>query len=288
MLVTRLPSPALRPFVKVLWVSDQEPGPRAAGAALEHMLPTGCMHVVFRLSDQRLRLFEGEGDESGVALGPAVVGGARSAYYVRDVSAPTASAGAQLLPGAAEVLLGIPAHEASETHLDLGDLWGASAAEARERLLEAREPQRKLDRIESILAARVCARLPRLRGLHPAVAQALGEFRLSFGAADDQVGGVVRASGYSHRRFIELFRREVGLTPKLYCRVLRFQRAISRLTANPAAPWVDVALAAGYSDQPHFNREFREFAGVTPEQYRKAAPARANHVPVSGPGRRPA
>jgi AraC-like DNA-binding protein len=41
-----------------------------------------------------------------------------------------------------------------------------------------------------------------------------------------------------------------------------------------------VAMEAGYSDQPHFNREFREFAGLTPEQYRLARPLSANHVPV--------
>jgi AraC-like DNA-binding protein len=90
----------------------------------------------------------------------------------------------------------------------------------------------------------------------------------------------VKENGYSHRRFIELFRRAVGLTPKLYSRVSRFQAAIERIGADPAVSWIELALAAGYSDQAHFNREFREFAGITPGEYRSASPTHGLHVPI--------
>ncbi len=94
------------------------------------------------------------------------------------------------------------------------------------------------------------------------------------------VGEVVRQTGYSHRRFIELFCRAVGLTPKLYCQVLRFQRGVEMTAAKHSTSWVDVALLAGYSDQPHFNRQFREFAGVTPGEYEELSPLSPNHVPI--------
>jgi AraC-like DNA-binding protein len=113
--------------------------------------------------------------------------------------------------------------------------------------------------------------------LHPAVAHALERF-----AAPDSIQEVVKDSGYSHRHFIALFRRAVGLSPKRYCRVLRFQSALERVTGEEAASWIDLALEAGYSDQPHFNREFQEFAGVAPGEYRKIAPAFPHHVRVSG------
>ncbi|MDQ3518428.1 MAG: AraC family transcriptional regulator, partial [Gemmatimonadota bacterium] len=121
------------------------------------------------------------------------------------------------------------------------------------------------------------ARLPTVRGLHPVVAHALERF-----SETDLVRDVVSETGYSHRRFIQLFLRAVGLKPKVFCRIIRFQRMLERLDRSPSSSWAGLALNSGYSDQAHFNREFREFAGVSPSQYRDAAPAFPNHVPVRG------
>ncbi len=274
MLLKRYPPPILRPFVKTLWVSDQTNVQRLGSPDREHVLPTGHMHLVFRLSDYPLRLFNDAEDATGNILGRAIIGGARSTFYARDTSKPSYSAGVQLLPGAAKLLFGVPADELAERHTLLDDLWGQSANSAREQLLEAPSAEQKMDILVSLLAER----LPAVRGLHPAVACALEQFWTT-----TDVRKVVMASGYSHRQFIALFRRAVGLTPKLYCRILRFQKALECVATNPSASWVDMAIDAGYSDQPHFTREFREFAGVTPEQYRKVSPSFAHHVPVLQP-----
>jgi AraC-like DNA-binding protein len=275
MMLRRLPGPRLSPFVKLLWASDQAASPWSVAGGRERVLPTGGMHLVFRLSDHPLRLFNDINDPIGYRVGHTIVGGARASFYVREISQPVSSVGAQLRPGAAELLFGVPAGELAGRHTPLQDLWGPSAVEARERPSEAGGLQRKLDVFEALLAAR----LPTVRGLHPAVAQALERFTTT---AD--VRQAVKESGYSHRRFIALFQRGLGLTPKLYCRVLRFQEALEQVAAHTAASLVEVALDVGYSDQAHFNREFREFAGVSPGEYRELAPAFPHHVPIhTGP-----
>jgi AraC-like DNA-binding protein len=235
------------------------------------MLASGATHVVFRLTDQPIQLFADVADRTGTCLGHAVVGGARATFYLRDWVRPVRTVGARLRPGAATLLFGAPAAELAGRHTPLVDLWGRAALEARERLLEAADPERQLALLEALLAAR----LPAVRGLHPAVAHALA--RLPEGG---DVGAVVDETGYSHRRFVALFRGAVGLPPKLWCRVLRFQQALDLLARRPALPLTEIALAAGYSDQPHLNREFRELAGVSPREYRAAAPASRLHVPV--------
>jgi AraC-like DNA-binding protein len=238
----------------------------------EHVVPTGGMHLVFRLSDNPLRLFEGPEDRDGRLISTAVVGGARSRFYIRDVSKPLRSVGAQLRPGAADVLFRVHASELAERHTVLEEIWGGHVASMRDRLGEASSLEERLDVFESLLTER----LPPVRGLHPAVAQALRQLTRVATVHD-----MVKQSGYSHRRFIALFSRAVGLTPKLYLRVRRFQRALQGAHMAEPASWADIAAAAGYSDQSHFNREFREYVGLTPVQYRDAAPGFAHHVPVS-------
>jgi AraC-like DNA-binding protein len=260
-MLRRAPRPELAPFVRRVWAADGD----APCGDRELVLPTGTMHVVIRL-DEPLRVFDGLTGAAPRNLGHAIIGGARAAPYVRDVSRPVRSVGAQLRPGVAELLLGVPAIELAERHTRLDDLWGGAAAELRERLALALDAGQRL----ALFEAALLARLPRVRALHPAIAHALAQF-----ARADDVAGVVAEVGYSHRRFIALFHHAVGLTPKRYCRVQRLQRAIPELARRSLA---EVAAGAGYSDQAHLTREFRALAGVSPGAYRALSPESPHHL----------
>jgi AraC-like DNA-binding protein len=281
--LSRAPIPPLRPFVRLLWATGEGGGAIGATVARERVLPTGAVHVVFRT--EPLRIFDGEDDLAGRlvgcvgadgvdtarvrTLGGALVGGPRATYYVRDAAPAGSGVGALLHPGAAPLLLGVPADELAGRHVDLDGLWGAAAvAEARERVLAPASPEARLAAFEAVLRAR----LPVVRGVHPAIAAALDQLR-----EHADIGGAVERSGYSHRRFLTLFREAVGLTPRDYCRVQRFQRAVAMATR--AASLASVAYDAGYADQPHLTREFRAIAGVSPGEYRALAPSSPNHVP---------
>ncbi|HEY6725772.1 MAG TPA: helix-turn-helix domain-containing protein [Polyangiaceae bacterium] len=277
-MIRRLPSPPLRPFVSLLWASGDSDSVATAPIERERVLPTGAMHLVFRVSSDPLRLFDDAGATAGYDAGHAIVGGARSSCYVRGVSAGSRSVGAMLHPGAALPLFGVSAGELAERHTRLDELWGSEAEAIRERLLALPILDAQLDCFEAVLLQR----LPRVRGLHPAIAEALD--RLVDGS---DVRGVVSDSGYSHRHFIALFEGAVGLTPKRYARVLRFRSALARLAAEPSLTLAELALDAGYGDQAHFNRDFREMAGISPTEYRNAAPRFPHHVAAlkHGPGR---
>ncbi|RYY50261.1 MAG: AraC family transcriptional regulator, partial [Comamonadaceae bacterium] len=141
--------------MSTLWASGDLPP--ASPVPREHVLPTGAMHLVFRLSGPPLRLFDGAADHLGRTFGHVVVGGARAVFYARDVSVPTRSVGAQLRPGAAQALFGLPADALADHHTPLDALWGGAAASALEQLHAAPTPALQLDRLEALLAARLRA-----------------------------------------------------------------------------------------------------------------------------------
>lgn len=262
--------PALRPFVSQLWAAGDPLATAGAAPWREHALPSGAMHLVIRLTDSPLRIADPLKGVGAQVVAPSLVGGMRAGYYLRELLAPACSVGAVLRPGAAEHLFGVTAEALAERHTSLEDLWGMAARDLRDRLLEQQQPEDRL----AVFEAELASRLPRVHGLHPAVALALARF-----SSDASVAEVVRVGGVSHRRFIELFRQSVGLAPKTYLRVQRFQRALPALRAGPAL----AALAAdlGYSDQSHFNREFLAFSGVTPLVYRQRHGMETHHLPIA-------
>ena len=277
----RAPRAQLLPFVSVVWATAGTSCARRPAAGRERTLPTGAMHVAVRLSGHPVQIFDGPAASKARIVAHGVVGGARTAPYDRDVSEPVRSVGAQLRPGASVPLFGVPAGELAETHTALEDLWGRAAAALRARLGEAATLEQQLSLFESALAAR----LPRVHGLHPAVAHALDRFNRTSDVAE-----VVRQTGYSHRHFVALFRDAVGLAPKRYCRIRHFRRMLARLAGDPGAALSTAALDEGYSDQAHLTREFRQFADLTPGAWRRAvvdtSPAdrwrRTHHLPIVG------
>jgi AraC-like DNA-binding protein len=200
-----------------------------------------------------------------------MIGGVRSRFYMREMVAPSCSVGAVLRPGAWALLFGVSADELAERHTPLADLWGAWAGRVHERLLEGGSAEERLAILEAVLASR----LPRVRTLHPAIAAVLEEMD-SF----PSIEAAVQRSGISHRSFVAQFHRTVGLGPKTYMRIRRFQQALCSLRRSGDLSLAGMAVDAGYSDQAHFSRDFKAFAGVTPTTYLRLSPREANHVPI--------
>lgn len=252
------------PGVECIWSTGGGAGNRASAGVVEQVLPTGLIHIAIRLSGEPLKLISTTEPIRRMSL--AVVGGPRECSYTK-LPALGGCVGAVLQPGAARALFGCPAGQLSGQHLDLSVLWGAAAEETVERLAAA-TPGLVVERLWSeILTARSAG-----FSLHPAVAEALSGFARGWTVAE-----AVRRSGYSHRRFTTLFRDDVGLAPKAWCRIRRLQRAVDRLSQGIGS-LAEVAADTGYSDQAHFTREFQSIAGVSPGEYRRLRPASPNHI----------
>ena len=265
-----IPPPPLSEFVELLWLYEGYRQPHAK----ERLLPDGSMELVINLNEDRVRVYDPHDTGKFRTLCGAVVVGAHSEFFVIDTAQQHSVAGVHFKPGGAFPFLDPPASELHNTLVSLEDLWGRLARQLRERLLEAPTPQARFRILEQTLLARAAERLQR----HPAVAFALHEFH---GLPHTRtIADVTGQIGLSAKRFIELFSGEVGLTPKLFCRVRRFQRVLRRIGAGRPVEWAAVAADCGYFDQSHFIHDFRAFSGINPSTYIAQRTEHLNHVPL--------
>lgn len=237
-------------------------------------MPNGEPAIIFNLRDDPIRIYDAQNLCRYDNYGLAVLSGARSGCFVIDNQQQERVIGVQFLPGGAFPFFRMPPSEAENISINLEDLWPRRAAEIREQLLAAPDVESMLVRLEQCLLEQ----LVRPPELHPAVAYALDRFRWSPGSA--RIAEVSDRIGLSARRFIELFQRQVGLTPKVFCRVRRFQHALRTVHGQREVDWAQVALECGYYDQPHFIHDFQSLSGLTPNSYLASATPHLNHVPL--------
>lgn len=266
-----IPSGPLGDYVALFWYFEGS----VTEPRFERLLPTGTVELVIDLNEERVRVYDGDDTARFDTYRGPLVCGVHSDYFVIDAVPNERIAGIHFKPGGAWPFLGVPVDETHNSHLELSAVWGSAADDLREQLLAARSPGEMFALMERALIA---ASAGRLDG-HPAVRYALRRF--AAGPGMESIGQVTDAVGYSDRRFIELFRRQVGLTPKLFCRVLRFQQVLQRIAHGACFEWAEVALACGYYDQSHFIRDFRAFSGLNPSAYMLQRGEHANHVPLA-------
>ena len=227
----------------------------------ERILPTGTIELVINLREDEVRIYDADRPEVFSRFSGSVVSGAYGNGFVSDSEEEAFIVGIHFKPGGAFPFLGLPADELADTHVDLETLWGYSGKLLREQLCEASTPAQRFRLLETALTEH----LFRPIGNHSAVAVALELLTLR---TDANVRDIAKEVGLSHRRFVEVFKREVGMTPKLFSRVQRFQRAREMIHMQERdADWTGIALECGYFDQSHLIREFQEFAGVGPGTY---------------------
>ena len=241
----------------------------------ERRLPNAQMDLIVNLRGDPVRLRDPKQGEWDECIRGPVLSGAQSRFIVLDTASQSSMMGVSFKAGGAFAFVREPASEFSDCYLPLEETWGAGAADLHERLLESSTPAKRFQTVEAFLLARLAA----ARARHPAVTIALRE--LTRASGPPAISELVRRAGVSPRRLIELFRKEVGLPPKLVSRIQRFQRALQTLDERRHVDWARLALDCGYYDQSHLVRDFHDFVGLSPTVYLAQRGNHPNHVPFS-------
>jgi len=248
------PSFPLCQYVHALWYCKASGIPHSH----ERVLPSGTTEIIIDLRPSDAM--------------PDLLVGVHTGYITIETASLSELIGIHFHPGGLAAFFGrSPEFTNLETPLDL--LWGRTSL--KEQLMEALSVDQRFQIVEQVLLARL---KPRPR--HPVVNHAIAQFTASPDTA--LVSAITDDAGMSPKRFIDLFRDEVGITPKLYCRIRRFRHVLDAVKRGAPVRWVDIAADCGYFDQSHFIRDFRAFSGLNPSDYLDRPSAWPGHVPVAG------
>ena len=259
------PSPPLRSWIRSLWYCHAPQVPHYR----ERVLPNGCVQLILNLS--RTYLTDcGDDGQGNRRLPRAIIVGTRARYEIVDTADMEELMGIVIQPGAFAGLFRERADLFFERSIGLENVW--TGDNLIDRLCEAPTPVGKLKTLDALLTGqlRPGTRRPEL------VDQAMH----LFGEKGLSVAECSRTVGVSERRLSQVFREHVGLSPKMWCRIRRFQAAVRVLHGGTHVPWAELALSCGYYDQSHFANDFRAFSGINPTTYSALRGNWQNHLPV--------
>jgi AraC-like DNA-binding protein len=267
------PSPPLAPYVACYWaLTGCTPNP-----VLSRVLPDGCVDLVVVIGDP-VRV-TGARDP-----GPAVrlVGAMRRAMLI-ELAGHVAVIGVRFRPAGAAPFVTAPLDEITDGVAPPDDLWrgrqiGIDLGELAEAT--ARDgPAAAVRRLEAALLRQLSA-TPR-----PDPLVVAGAATILAAGGQVAIGPLTAALEVTPRRLERAFARTIGLSPKSFCRVARFQRTLALARRRPDLGWASVAVAGGFADQAHLTREFTALAGLPPGSYLEEQ-ARVANVQDVGRGAR--
>ncbi|KWX20022.1 AraC family transcriptional regulator [Mycolicibacterium wolinskyi] len=261
------PCRALAPYIDFFgyWQRDDDGETHRSRA-----LPRGAATVIIDVSPrQRVDFYAADG-ATRLDVGTAFVAGAGSISYVTQIDSAQTVLTVHFRPGGAVPFLDGPLGDLENACVGLTEIWGRDGVALHARLIEATSIRHRITLLEEFLLARM-----RLR--HPALTTVLQAIERNPSMRVADAGAQI---GLSPKRLIALFRSEVGVTPKTYLRVRRFQAAMRRLDAG-AEGGAEIAADLGYFDQAHFVREFRSFTAMTPTEYVRRRMWLPSHVGIN-------
>ncbi len=257
------PNPALRPYV-TSYVGFEL---RGFPPGIHLGTPGRALTVIVSLSEP-LDVVSLDGATPRSGQFEAVAGGLTSRSVAIRHDGNQHGVRLSLTPLGARMIFGMPSAALAHELVQLNDILGRLGAELVDRMRVAETWPERFATLDAVLAQRRSVSAHAGSPIRPEVEEAWHRLVVHRGRV--QIGSLAADLGWSRRHLGDRFRKEIGLTPKEIARILRFECAYELATAANPPSWAHVSAAAGYADQAHLVRDWREFTGCAPTTWRRS------------------
>jgi AraC-like DNA-binding protein len=245
--------------------------------SLDRFLPDGNTELIINLRETPQFIYDNRTLQEIQTCRRAWVSGVRT----RPITIPSGRGSTMLIvafrKGKAHPFYPLPMSELMDWVVEADAVLGQGILNLREQLLACPSVARMFALVEGYLLRQAG------QSLSLDISSRCVEFALSsISCQPDQLHfqQLSRQIGYSQKHFIHLFKTRVGVAPKQYLKIMRFQQAIRTIEGGTSADWSEIALGNGFYDQSHFIHEFRNLSGFTPGEYIRRKADTLNYVPV--------
>jgi AraC-like DNA-binding protein len=253
MLYTEIkPSNLLSAYVRKYWFL--EGFSECPGLNIERILPDGCTELIIHYADPFKKI---NGPEQLVQE-TAFLFGQLDRFIDLLPGKKIGVMGVRFHPWGLSQFINQPAGNIRGEAVSLMDLFEKAQKELMARILEAQDTNEKAAIMDKFLMRNLKNKINNTK-----LSSIINLIRQQHGSIS--INELTKITGSSERQLERSFYSEIGLSPKAFCRIVRFQQTL-HLVQN-ARSLTDLALSAGYYDQAHFTREFTEIAGESPRNF---------------------
>jgi len=244
---------------------------------MDRFLPDGNTEIIIDLTDHAQHIYDNETLTEIQTCRHAWVSGVRT----RPITIPSGKGSRMLIvafkKGKAYPFYDLPMLELADRVVDADLIFGEKFHDLREQLLNTASIHQMFILIEKFLLQQAGVLL------NANTPSSCVEYAVSNITKRPNIQGVQQLSshiGYSQKHFIDLFKKQVGVSPKQYLKIMRFQKVIQEIENNKFIHWSNVAIESGFYDQAHFINDFKDFSCFTPNEYMKRKTETLNYIPV--------
>lgn len=245
--------------------------------SMDRFLPDGNAEFIIDLTDNPKHIYDNESLTELQSCRHAWVSGVRT----QPITIPSGRDSRLLIiafkKGKAHPFYDFPMSELANLVVDAGIVFGNKLHELREHLLNTLSVPQMFVLVEHFLLQQAGD------SLHANTQAKCIEYAVSNIVNQPNIQGFQNLSsqiGYSQKHFIDLFKKQVGVPPKQFLKIMRFQKAIQEIENTKSIQWSDIATESGFYDQAHFINDFKGFSGFTPSEYIRRKAETPNYIPV--------
>ncbi len=242
--------------------------------SVEKMLPDGYQDLVIDLTDRPKYIFDNDSLSKKQKCSDAWLSGTRTSLITIDAGGIDSSMMVvRFKHGAAFHFTHFPMTEIKDQVLDSDLLFGDRIRNLRLDIMSAMRTADKFQVIETFLMRQLIQ-----EPVPPVVTFAVEAIKSN--PSTQTIEWIASKTGYSQKHFISLFKKHLGITPKGFQKIQRFQKVVFEIEATSQINWTHLSLDCGYYDQAHFINEFKAFSGYSPKQYLHIKGPVINYIPV--------